>query len=108
MSNKKNLSEKFAFLGSEFLAELDNCAVIAEIKARTEIIAPGQRINNIPILLSGSVKGLYVERRSRTAVLLHKTRRKLYYDGCIDLSEFYKPYLCLCRRTFEIRFNPST
>lgn len=56
MSNEKHLSEKFAFLGSEFLAELDNCAVIAEVKARTEIIAPGQRINNIPILLSGWVK----------------------------------------------------
>ncbi|KAA5531965.1 Crp/Fnr family transcriptional regulator [Paenimyroides baculatum] len=78
MSNKKHLSEKFAFLGSEFLAELDNCAVIAEVKARTEIIAPGQRINNIPILLSGSVK----------VYTLNDGRELLYYyikpgESCI-------------------------
>jgi len=78
MSNEKHLSEKFAFLGSEFLAELDNCAVIAEVKARTEIIAPGQRINNIPILLSGSVK----------VYTLNDGRELLYYyikpgESCI-------------------------
>lgn len=78
MSNEKNLSEKFDFLGSEFLAELDNCAVITEVKARTEIIAPGQRINNIPILLSGSVK----------VYTLNDGRELLYYyiksgESCI-------------------------
>jgi len=78
MSNEKHLLEKFAFLGSEFLAELDNCAVITEVKARTEIIVLGQRINNIPILLSGSVK----------VYTLNDGRELLYYyikpgESCI-------------------------
>lgn len=78
MRNDKYLTEKFGFLGTEFLAELENCAVITEVKARTEIIAPGQRINYIPILLSGSVK----------VYTLNDGRELLYYyikpgESCI-------------------------
>lgn len=78
MRNDKYLTKKFGFLGAEFLAELENCAVITEVKARTEIIAPGQRINYIPILLSGSVK----------VYTLNDGRELLYYyikpgESCI-------------------------
>ncbi len=78
MNNNKKLSEKFAFLGSDFLEELEKCAVIVQVKARTEIIVPGQRINNIPILLSGSVK----------VYTLNDGRELLYYyikpgESCI-------------------------
>lgn len=78
MKNEKYIVEKFGFLGLDFLQELENCALVNEIKPRTEIISPGERIQFIPVLLKGSIK----------VYTLNDGRELLYYyikpgESCI-------------------------
>lgn len=48
--------EKFGFLGDEFLEEIKNNTSIAQIKSKTEVIAEGDRIRNIPFVINGCLK----------------------------------------------------
>lgn len=78
MINNQFITEKFGFLGSDFIRELEKCSVITDIKSKTEIVSPGQRIHYVPILIKGSVK----------VFTLNEGRELLYYymkpgESCI-------------------------
>ncbi|MFP7655323.1 Crp/Fnr family transcriptional regulator [Chryseobacterium proteolyticum] len=78
MINNQFITEKFGFLGSEFIHELEKCSMITDIKSKTEIVIPGQRIHYVPILIKGSVK----------VFTLNDGRELLYYymkpgESCI-------------------------
>lgn len=78
MKNEKYIIEKFGFLGVDFLEELENCALLSDIKSKTEIISPGDRIQFIPVLFKGALK----------VYTLNDGRELLYYyikpgESCI-------------------------
>ncbi len=56
MVNNQFILNKFGFMGSEFLNEIDRHAVITSIKAKTEIVREGQKNKFVPFLITGSVK----------------------------------------------------
>lgn len=78
MNYNKFLVDKFSYLGNDFLKELDECSLVTNVDARTEIMIPGQRINYIPIVIEGLVK----------VYSLNNGRELLYYyikpgESCI-------------------------
>jgi CRP/FNR family transcriptional regulator len=78
MINNQFITEKFGFLGLDFIHELEKCCVITDIKSKMEIVSPGQRIHYVPILMKGSVK----------VFTLNEGRELLYYymkpgESCI-------------------------
>ncbi|PWN57987.1 Crp/Fnr family transcriptional regulator [Chryseobacterium viscerum] len=78
MINNQFITEKFGFLGLDFIHELEICSVITDIKSKTEIVSPGQRIQYVPILIKGSIK----------VFTLNEGRELLYYyikpgESCI-------------------------
>lgn len=56
MVNNQFILNKFGFLGSEFLNELDQHAIITQVKAKTEIVREGQKNKFVPFLITGCVK----------------------------------------------------
>lgn len=56
MVNNKFILNKFGFMGAEFLKEIDQHAVIVNVKAKTEIVREGQKNKFIPFLIKGSVR----------------------------------------------------
>lgn len=48
--------EKFGFLGKDFLEEFQKHASLVNIKSKTEILAEGNKIKNIPFVINGSLK----------------------------------------------------
>ncbi|WP_304343014.1 Crp/Fnr family transcriptional regulator [Chryseobacterium koreense] len=56
MDGLAQISEKFAFLGADFLSEFRLHAVQKSVNAKTELIRFGQHIKYIPIVASGLVK----------------------------------------------------
>lgn len=78
MLNSQFIKDKFGFLGNDFLDEVDKNAVIADIKAKTEIVREGQRNKYIPFLIKGSIK----------VFTLNDGRELIYYyinqnDSCL-------------------------
>lgn len=56
MVNNQFILNKFGFMGSEFLNEIDRHAVVTSVKAKTEIVREGQKNKFVPFLITGSVK----------------------------------------------------
>ncbi|WP_299181566.1 Crp/Fnr family transcriptional regulator [uncultured Chryseobacterium sp.] len=56
MINNQFILNKFGFLGRDFALEMQKCAYIDNIKAKTEIIREGQKVRFIPFLIKGSIK----------------------------------------------------
>ncbi|HCN49956.1 MAG TPA: Crp/Fnr family transcriptional regulator [Chryseobacterium sp.] len=78
MVSNKLIHQKFGFLGSVFLAELEEHAIITNIKAKTEIIREGQKNKYVPFLMKGSIK----------VFTLNDGRELIYYyikpsDSCL-------------------------
>lgn len=86
MINNKYVTDKFAFLGDKFLIELEECAIISDVKPRTELIKPDEKIQYLPIVLDGSVM----------VYTLNDGRELLYYyvkpgESCImTLSSIFQ------------------
>ena len=89
MINHSFVLSKFGFLGSDFSAELEKHAVMANIKAKTEIIREGQKNKYIPFLIKGSVK----------VFTLNDGRELIYYfvkpnDSCLmTFSSIFTDYV---------------
>lgn len=78
MVSNKLIHQKFGFLGNIFLAELEEHAIITNIKAKTEIIREGQKNKYVPFLMKGSIK----------VFTLNDGRELIYYyikpsDSCL-------------------------
>ncbi|PIF47556.1 CRP/FNR family transcriptional regulator [Chryseobacterium sp. 52] len=79
---------KFGFLGESFLNELHANSVMANIKAKTEIIREGQKNKYVPFLLKGSIK----------VFSLNDGRELIYYyikpnDSCLmTFSSIFTDY----------------
>ena len=78
MINSSFILNKFNFLGSDFLKELQQHSIIMEIKAKSEIIREGQKNRYVPFLLKGSIK----------VFTLNDGRELIYYyikpsDSCL-------------------------
>ncbi len=56
MNVEQFTSEKFGFLGNDFLEEMQKHASLVNIKSKTEILAEGNKIKNIPFVINGSLK----------------------------------------------------
>nr|WP_314498746.1 Crp/Fnr family transcriptional regulator [uncultured Chryseobacterium sp.] len=56
MKTNENIRTIFEGLGDDFLKELEEFCILADIPARKEIISEGEKIHYIPVLLKGSVK----------------------------------------------------
>lgn len=56
MENNQFILNKFGFMGSGFLNEMDRHAVITSVKAKTEIVREGQKNKFVPFLITGSIK----------------------------------------------------
>lgn len=56
MSSYQAIEQQFRFLGTDFLQELKEKSVTQKFDAKTELMQEGQRVNYIPIVLSGLVK----------------------------------------------------
>lgn len=78
----------FEHLGDDFLKELEEFSIQADIPARKEIISEGEKIHYIPVLLKGSVK----------VYSLNDGKELLYY--------YIKPYES-CTMTFSSIFSDS-
>lgn len=50
------ISNKFGFLGKDFLEEINHRTSVAQIKGKTEILAEGDRIKTIPFVIKGCLK----------------------------------------------------
>ncbi|MXS72594.1 helix-turn-helix domain-containing protein [Flavobacteriaceae bacterium W22] len=89
MINNQFISNKFGFLGSDFLNELQKYAVISDIKTKTEIIREGQKNKYIPFLIKGSIK----------VYSLNDGRELIYYyirpnDSCLmTFSSIFSDYI---------------
>lgn len=88
MKYKEHIRKMFEYVGSDFLQELEEYAIQTNIPARKEIIAEGEKIFYIPILLEGSVK----------VYSLYDDRELLYY--------YIKPFET-CTMTFSSIFTDS-
>lgn len=55
-STKSHLIAKFGHLGSDFIQQLEQHAIIKTFPADTELIKPGQFVQMIPVVLNGIVK----------------------------------------------------
>ncbi|AZB26720.1 MULTISPECIES: Crp/Fnr family transcriptional regulator [Chryseobacterium] len=78
MINNQFITEKFGFLGLDFIQELEKCSIVTDMKSKIEIVSPGQRIHYVPILIKGSVR----------VFTLNEGRELLYYymkpgESCI-------------------------
>jgi CRP/FNR family transcriptional regulator len=78
MINNQFILNKFGFLGEDFSKELNEHAVITDIKAKTEIIREGQKNKFVPFLIKGSIK----------VFTLNDGRELIYYyirmnDSCL-------------------------
>jgi len=56
MNDEQFILEKFGFLGNDFLEEIQKHSSLIKIKAKTEILAEGTKIKNIPFIIKGSLK----------------------------------------------------
>lgn len=56
MKDEQFILEKFGFLGNDFLEEIQKHSSLIKIKAKTEILAEGNKIKNIPFVIKGSLK----------------------------------------------------
>ena len=83
------ITNKFGFLGTDFLNEISKHAVISNIKAKTEIIREGQKNKFVPFLIKGSVK----------VFSLNDGRELIYYyvrenDSCMmTFSSIFTDYI---------------
>lgn len=89
MVNSSFVISKFGFLGSDFLHALQQHAIIADIKAKTEIIREGQKNKYVPFLVKGSIK----------VFTLNDGRELIYYyikqsDSCLmTFSSIFTDYV---------------
>ncbi|REC43409.1 Crp/Fnr family transcriptional regulator [Chryseobacterium pennipullorum] len=80
---------KFGFLGDDFISELQQQAIIADIKSKTEIVREGQKNRYVPFLLKGSIK----------VFTLNDGRELIYYfikpsDSCLmTFSSIFTDYV---------------
>ncbi|MCJ7933395.1 MAG: Crp/Fnr family transcriptional regulator [Chryseobacterium sp.] len=78
MVNNQFILQKFGFLGADFIDEINQHAVMIDIKAKTEIIREGQKNKYVPFLIKGSIK----------VFTLNDGRELIYYyikpkDSCL-------------------------
>lgn len=89
MVNSSFVISKFGFLGSDFLHALQQHAIIADIKAKTEITREGQKNKYVPFLVKGSIK----------VFTLNDGRELIYYyikqsDSCLmTFSSIFTDYV---------------
>ena len=89
MINNQFILNKFGFLGSDFIAELNKHAIITDIKAKTEIVREGQKNKFVPFLIKGSIR----------AFTLNDGRELIYYyiranDSCLmTFSSIFTDYV---------------
>ncbi|AZA80802.1 Crp/Fnr family transcriptional regulator [Chryseobacterium lactis] len=87
--NDSFVLNKFSFLGSDFLNELQREAIMTDIKAKTEIIREGQKNKYVPFLIRGSIK----------VYTLNDGRELIYYfikpnDSCLmTFSSIFADYV---------------
>lgn len=80
---------KFGFLGTDFLNEIDKHAIISNIKAKTEITREGQKNKFVPFLIKGSMR----------VFSLNDGRELIYYyvrenDSCMmTFSSIFTDYV---------------
>ena len=88
MIDNQFIFNNFGFLGNDFSIELQKHAVLANIKAKTEIIREGQKNKFVPFLMKGSVK----------VFSLNDGRELIYYyikpnDSCLmTFSSIFSDY----------------
>jgi CRP/FNR family transcriptional regulator len=88
MINNTFILNKFGFLGEDFSKELNQHALITDIKAKTEIITEGQKVRYVPFLIKGSIK----------VYSLNDGRELIYYyvrpnDSCLmTFSSIFSDY----------------
>ncbi|WP_210150434.1 Crp/Fnr family transcriptional regulator [Chryseobacterium scophthalmum] len=56
MKDEQFIFERFGFLGNDFLEEIQKHSSKIKIKGKTEILAEGNKIKNIPFVINGSLK----------------------------------------------------
>ncbi|WP_404984913.1 Crp/Fnr family transcriptional regulator [Chryseobacterium sp. M5] len=56
MKDEQFIFERFGFLGNDFLEEIQKHSSRIKIKGKTEILAEGNKIKNIPFVITGSLK----------------------------------------------------
>jgi CRP/FNR family transcriptional regulator len=89
MINNQFILNKFGFLGEDFLRQLDKHAIIADIKAKSEIIREGQKNKFVPFLIKGSIR----------VFTLNDGRELIYYyiranDSCLmTFSSIFTDYV---------------
>lgn len=89
MINNQFILNKFGFLGEDFLHQLDKHAIIADIKAKSEIIREGQKNKFVPFLIKGSIR----------VFTLNDGRELIYYyiranDSCLmTFSSIFTDYV---------------
>ncbi|KQK26161.1 Crp/Fnr family transcriptional regulator [Chryseobacterium aquaticum] len=88
MKNKEHVRKMLEYVGNDFFEELEEYSIHSNIAARQEIIAEGEKIAYIPILLKGSVK----------VYSLYDDRELLYY--------YIKPFET-CTMTFSSIFTDA-
>lgn len=89
MKNKEHVRKMLEYVGNDFFQELEEYSIHSNIAARQEIIAEGEKIAYIPILLKGSVK----------VYSLYDDRELLYY--------YIKPFET-CTMTFSSIFTEES
>lgn len=88
MVDNQFILNKFGFLGGDFSIELQEHAIITNIKAKTEIIREGQKNKFVPFLMKGSIK----------VFSLNDGRELIYYyikpnDSCLmTFSSIFSDY----------------
>lgn len=89
MVNNQLVIDKFGFLGADFLKEMHTNVVIADIKAKTEIVREGQKNKYVPFLIKGSIR----------VFTLNDGRELIYYyirpnDSCLmTFSSIFTDYV---------------
>ncbi len=89
MVNNQLIIDKFGFLGADFLKEMHTNVVIADIKAKTEIVREGQKNKYVPFLIKGSIR----------VFTLNDGRELIYYyirpnDSCLmTFSSIFTDYV---------------
>ncbi|SHK58720.1 Crp/Fnr family transcriptional regulator [Chryseobacterium polytrichastri] len=87
--NNQFILNKFGFLGAGFSNEIQKNAIVATIKAKTEIIQEGQKNKYVPFLVKGSIK----------VFSLNDGRELIYYyirpnDSCLmTFSSIFSDYI---------------
>lgn len=88
MVDNQFILNKFGFLGGDFSIELQEHAIMTNIKAKTEIIREGQKNKFVPFLIKGSIK----------VFSLNDGRELIYYyikpnDSCLmTFSSIFSDY----------------